>query len=145
MALGVLIDAGPLIAYFCRRESHHGWAVETLDAFEPPLITCEPVLVETCFVIARDRLPPARVLEPVEQGRIHIGFQVHEDVAALRSLMERYADVPMSLADACLVRMADMTGLPICTMDADFAIYRTHRRRPLTLITPGPARYVREA
>ena len=59
--------------------------------------------------------------------------------------MERYADVPMSLADACLVRMAEITGLPICTLDNDFSLYRTHRRRPLELITPGPARYVHEA
>lgn len=144
MAVGVLIDSGPLIAYLCRREDHHNWAVQTLDGFDPPLITCEPVLVETCFVIARDRLPPARVLEPVEHGRIRLAFDLGKEAAFVRALMERYADVPMSLADACLVRMAERTGLPICTLDSDFAVYRTHRRQPLELIMPGPARYVHE-
>jgi uncharacterized protein len=51
--------------------------------------------------------------------------------------MERYANVPMSLADACLVRLAELTSLPICTFDADFAIYRAHSRRPLTVISPS--------
>ena len=58
--------------------------------------------------------------------------------------MERYSDVPMSLADACLVRLAEMTDLPICTLDRDFAIYRANRRRPLTLITPPGARSLHE-
>jgi uncharacterized protein len=139
------MDTGPLVAYFSRREAHHNWAVETLNNLDPPLLTCEPVLTEAGFLIARSGSPPVLALEPVERGRIQLGFNLEEELTVVRGLMERYADVPMSLADACLVRMAEMTGLPICTMDADFAIYRTHRRRPLTLITPGPARYVHEA
>jgi hypothetical protein len=50
--------------------------------------------------------------------------------------MRRYANVPMSLADACLVRLAELTRLPICTLDSDFGIYRAHGRRTLELITP---------
>jgi predicted nucleic acid-binding protein len=50
----------------------------------------------------------------------------------------------MSLADACLVRLAEMTGLPICTLDRDFAIYRAHRRRGLTLIMPSDPRSLHE-
>jgi uncharacterized protein len=59
-------------------------------------------------------------------------------MVAIRALMQRYANVPMSLADACLVRLAEMTGLPICTLDADFSVYRAHGRRALTLISPTP-------
>ena len=58
-------------------------------------------------------------------------------IAGLGRLIDRYANVPMSLADACLVRMAELVDLPICTLDADFAIYRAHGRRPLRLISPG--------
>ena len=58
--------------------------------------------------------------------------------------MERYANVPMSLADACLVRLAEMTGLPICTLDRDFEVYRAHRRRGLDLITPLAGRSLHE-
>jgi uncharacterized protein len=50
--------------------------------------------------------------------------------------MERYRNVPMSLADACLVRLAEIHRLPVCTLDSDFAVYRIGRRTPLTLITP---------
>jgi len=62
----------------------------------------------------------------------------------VRALMRRYENVPMSLADACLVRLAEMTGLPICTLDRDFAIYRTSRRRALTLIMPSDPRSLHE-
>jgi len=63
---------------------------------------------------------------------------------AIQALMHRYENVPMSLADACLVRLAETTDLPICTLDRDFAIYRANRRRPLTLITPPGARSLLE-
>jgi len=132
------MDTGPLVAYFYTRDAYHEWATETLDPFDFPLITCEPVLTETCFLVARNGQPPARVLEPVGRGRLRIGLQLDQETAAIRALMERYADVPMSLADACLVRLAELTGLPICTLDDDFSIYRAHRRPALDLITPGP-------
>ena len=138
------MDTGPLVAYFSRREAHHDWAVETLNSLDPPLLTCEPVLTEAGFLIARNGSPPVLALEPVERGRIQLAFNLEDELTVILGLMERYADVPMSLADACLVRMAEITGLPICTMDADFAIYRANRRRPLELITPGPARYMHE-
>jgi predicted nucleic acid-binding protein len=102
-------------------------------------------VTEAAFLFARNGSPPVLAVEPIEQGRIQIGFTLEEELTLVRRLMERYADVPMSLADACLVRMAEVTGLPICTLDTDFAIYRTQRRRPIELITPGSARYVHEA
>lgn len=133
---GVLVDTGPLVAFLWRRDRYHDWAVETLRAVEPPLVICEPVMTETCFLIARGGLPAARALEPIERGWIKIDFRIDEEIKALRLLMEKYADVPMSLADACLVRLAELTGLPICTLDSDFAIYRGQGRWPLELITP---------
>jgi predicted nucleic acid-binding protein len=71
-------------------------------------------------------------------------LQLEREMAAIRVLMQRYANVPMSLADACLVRLAEMTDLPICTLDRDFAIYRANQRRPLTLITPPSGRSLHE-
>jgi predicted nucleic acid-binding protein len=78
------------------------------------------------------------VIEYVSRNRIVIGLQLELELPALRALLERYANVPMSLADACLVRLAEMTGLPICTLDSDFAIYRANGRRALQLIAPTP-------
>jgi uncharacterized protein len=136
MRSGVLLDTGPLVAYLSERDRDHDWAVETFSTLDPPAITCEPVLTEACFLVVRNGQPAARILDHAVRSELRIGLQIEQELAAIRTLMERYANVPMSLADACLVRLAEITGLPICTLDADFAIYRTNRHRTLTLITP---------
>jgi predicted nucleic acid-binding protein len=133
---GILLDTGALVAYLYPRERYHRWAIEQFNTLDPPFVTCEPVLTEACFLSARVRLSPARVLDMLQRGVVRIGLEVQEELAAIQALMQRYASVPMSLADACLVRLAEMTGLPVLTLDSDFAIYRAHGRRPLTLITP---------
>jgi predicted nucleic acid-binding protein len=135
---GTLLDTGPIVAYLYSRDAYHDWAVEAFSEVQPPVITCEAVLTEACFLIERNRWPATRVLEYVLESEIRIGLQLEHEIEAIRGLMQRYANVPMSLADACLVRMAETTGLPICTLDHDFAIYRAGRRRSLTLITPEP-------
>jgi predicted nucleic acid-binding protein len=136
MRTGILLDTGPLVAYLWSPDRYHDWAVEHFASLDLPFITCEPVITEACFVTTRNRVSPTHVLETVTRGVVHVGLQIEDELAAIRALMERYANVPMSLADACLVRLAEITGLPICTLDSDFAIYRTRGRRALTLITP---------
>ena len=138
MRSGTLLDTGPIVAYLYSRDAYHDWAVEAFSEVQPPVITCEAVLTEACFLIERNRWPATRVLEYVLESEIRIGLQLEHEIGAIRGLMQRYANVPMSLADTCLVRMAETTGLPICTLDHDFAIYRAGRRRALTLITPEP-------
>ncbi len=138
MRSGTLLDTGPIVAYLYSRDAYHDWAVEAFSEVQPPVITCEAVLTEACFLIERNRWPATRVLEYVLESEIRIGLQLEHEVGAIRGLMQRYANVPMSLADACLVRLAEITDLPICTLDHDFAIYRAGRRRSLTLITPEP-------
>jgi predicted nucleic acid-binding protein len=143
MPSGVLIDTGPLVAYLSRRDVYHSWAVEQFAALELPLITCEPVLTEACFITSRNGVSPARVLDIVASGAMQIGLQLDQELVAIQALIERY-NVPMSLADACLVRLAEITGLPICTLDTDFTIYRTQRRRALDLISPHGPRALHE-
>ena len=138
MRSGTLLDIGPIVAYLYSRDAYHDWAVEAFSEVQPPVITCEAVLTEACFLIERNRWPAMRVLEYVLESEIRIGLQLEHEIEAIRGLMQRYANVPMSLADACLVRLAEITDLPICTLDHDFAIYRAGRRRSLTLITPEP-------
>ena len=138
MRSGTLLDTGPIVAYLYSRDAYHDWAVEAFSEAQPPVITCEAVLTEACFLIERNRWPAMRVLEYVLESEIRIGLQLEHEIEAIRGLMQRYANVPMSLADACLVRLAEITDLPICTLDHDFAIYRAGRRRSLTLITPEP-------
>jgi predicted nucleic acid-binding protein len=144
MPRGVLLDTGPLVAYLSARDAYHDWAAEQFIALDLPFITCEPVLTEACFIAARNGVSPARVLDVVASGAMQIGLQVQDEVAVLQTLMLRYAAVPMSLADACLVRLAEITGLPICTLDSDFLIYRAHRRNTLDLIAPPARRSLHE-
>src|SRR6266851_2072322 len=137
MRSGVLLDTGPLVSYLTERDGYPAWAIGAFDSFDLPAITCEPVLTEACFLITRNGQPATRVLDHATRREIRIGLQLEREMAAIRALMQRYENVPMSLADACLVRLAEMTGLPICTLDRDFAIYRANRRRALSLIMPS--------
>jgi uncharacterized protein len=133
---GTLLDTGPLVAYLRERDAYHDWAVAAFGGLDPPAITCEPVLTEACFLVERNGRPGTLVLDYALAAGIQIGLQLGSEIDSVRALMHRYQDVPMSLADACLVRLAEMTGLPICTLDTDFAIYRADGRRALALITP---------
>ena len=133
---GILLDTGPLIAFLYRRDGQHRWAVEQFATLSPPYLTCEAVLTEACFLVARNGQSPTRVLDMLQRGVVRIGVEMREECAAIHTLMLRYSSVPMSLADACLVRLAELSGLPVCTLDTDFAIYRAHGRRSLDLILP---------
>jgi uncharacterized protein len=134
--LGILLDTGPLVAYLYPRDAYHDWAVGQFARLDLPFVTCEPVLTETCFLVSRNGQAATRVLDMLTRGVVRIGVDIQEELAAVHALMKRYANVPISLADACLVRLAEMTGLPVCTLDSDFAIYRAHGRSKLSVIAP---------
>jgi predicted nucleic acid-binding protein len=134
----VLIDTGPLVAWLNRRERHHAWARDTLDAIEPPLYTCEAVLTEALFLLSRSRGGRDAVLELVARGIVKIDFQLRPELDAVRTLMRRFASVPISLADACLVRMTELDpGSTVLTLDSDFRVYRRNRRQAIPTIMPG--------
>lgn len=133
----LLADTGPLVAYFNRRDRWHSWAVEQMATIRPPLVTCEPVLTEACFLIQKSGGTPAELLAWITRGGLEIGVDIESDAAEIAVLMTRYRDTPMSLADACLVRLAER--LPDCkllTLDSDFAHYRRSGRRTIPLLTP---------
>lgn len=138
MSETLLLDTGPLVAFLNRRDRHHRWALRVLDAVAPPLVTCEAVLSEACFLLRRTAGGANAVLELVARGLVTVGFRCEPEAAALRRLLARYASVPMSFADACLVRMSEQ--LPTCrvlTLDQDFSIYRRSGRQVIPLLTPG--------
>lgn len=133
----ILLDTGPLVALFYRRDQHHLWAREQIGQLPAPLLTCEPVLTEACFLLYRLLGNCDAALEFVETGAAEIGFSLNDEVTAVKSLMARYSNVPMSLADACLVRMSEL--YPDCvllTTDSDFAIYRRYKRKIIPTLTP---------
>jgi uncharacterized protein len=120
-----------------RGERHHGWAAERIREMEVPLLVCEPVLTEAMYLLAR--LPRAQdeLFGLLENGALKITFRIEDHVHALRALHQKYRNKPMSLADACIVRMAELHDHhAVFTLDSDFFVYRKHGREPLALIHP---------
>ncbi len=111
--------------------------MEQFKTFVPPVFSCEPVLTEACFLLARAGIPEKKLLDKVRSGVIHIGLRVDEEASAIGELIERYRNIPMSLADACMVRLAEISNSPICTLDSDFLVYRKRNKEPLALIIPA--------
>ena len=133
-----IVDTGPLVAFFDRAERHHRWVVARVEEIEAPLLVCEPVLAETMYLLARHPKAQDVVFDLLQNGALSIAFQMEGHVGALRKLLQKYRDVPMSLADACIVRMAEIhEHHTVLTLDSDFSIYRKHGRVPLTLICPA--------
>jgi uncharacterized protein len=131
----ILLDAGVIVALLDQSERHHAACVEVVTALAAPLVTCEAVLAEAYYLLRDLRGAPDAVLANVERGVFQVPFRLDATVGAIRVLMKRYASVPMDLADACLVHLADTleTGA-ILTLDSDFRVYRWKRRRSFELL-----------
>jgi predicted nucleic acid-binding protein len=133
-----IVDTGPLVAWLDRAERHHRWVVTQIEELDPPLLVCEPVLAEAMYLLGRFAKAQDALFGLLENGAIKIAFRIEEHVAALRKLHHKYQDRPMSLADACIVRMAEIQERhEVLTIDSDFAVYRKHDRYPLPLIHPA--------
>ncbi|MFO1186377.1 MAG: PIN domain-containing protein [Alphaproteobacteria bacterium] len=137
MSLATIVDAGPLVAFLNRHDPHHAWSSEQFVRLKRPIITCETVLSETCFLLRRGGIDPDHALALVARGALRIAFSLADEVESVRALMNRYRDVGMSLADACLVRMSELHARSeVMTIDRDFEVYRRNGRRTIPLIAP---------
>jgi predicted nucleic acid-binding protein len=135
--MAVLLDTGPWVALLSRNDTHHHWAVDRFRRLTPPLLSCEAVVAETCFLLARSGFDPALALQFIERGVVHLPFVLQEQISAVSTLFRRYENVPASLADAALIRLSEITDAPqVLTTDSDFLVYRRHRRQTIPLITP---------
>lgn len=139
MRSGVLLDTGPLVALLDRRDEYHAWACTMFSEIEPPLLTCEAVVTEGCHLARRNGGRSETVLGLIERGVVRVAFRLNEELAAVTALLEGYSDVPMPLADACLVRMSERAGAgagTVFTLDSDFRVYRRGRRRKIPVLMP---------
>ena len=135
MARSVLVDAGFLVALLSRRDSHHKWAVAIAPDYGPPWRTCEAALSEAFFLLGSRGLQALSGL--LRRRAVVAAFTLDDDVESIVKLMQKYANVPMRLADACLVRMSETLSDPIIlTTDSDFQIYRRHSRQTIPVIAP---------
>ena len=133
----VLVDTGFIVALYNKSDWHHSQCLQMLDALEQPAVTCEAVVSESCFMLRQTRGAAADLLATIENGTLEIRFQLERSAGKVRSLLEKYKDLPASFADACLVQMADEldTG-DILTLDSDFKQYRWRRNRPFHFLIP---------
>jgi uncharacterized protein len=134
----VLLDTGPWVALHCRDDAFHAWARDQFAQITGPLLTCEAVVAETCFLLARAGHDPAKALALVARGVVRMGMALGDEVTPVQALFERYDNVPASLADACLVRMSELYERSrVFTLDADFHVYRRHGRKVIPLLYPS--------
>jgi predicted nucleic acid-binding protein len=139
-AANVLVDTGPLAAWLNARDAYHGWAKRQFDRLRPPLTTCEAVLSEVVFLLHRLGESGAAVPLLIERGVLQVAPVLNTEAPAIVALMRKYADTPMSLADACLVRLSELVPHAVVfTVDADFGLYRRRGRSAIPLLMPDTA------
>jgi predicted nucleic acid-binding protein len=139
MLYQVIVDTGVLISLIDRRDCHHIWVVDQLAQIVPPLLTCEAVLSETWFLLQRVKNGRETLLQLLAQRQVVAQFDLDSELTTIVALLSHYQSVPVSWADAELVRMAELfPNSVVFTLDSDFQIYRKNRDRPIPLIIPQP-------
>ena len=132
-----IVDAGPIVAYLDRNDSHHDWArsqFEQFNCFE----TCDAVLADACARLAYGRIDQVRAVKLVTEGVLKLTFDLPSNISRVEWFMEKYADTPMDLADACLVIMTEKekNSLVVTLDHNDFSTYRRNGRDVVPFISP---------
>jgi predicted nucleic acid-binding protein len=136
-ATKVLLDTGPIVAYLNRNDQHHRWAIQCWSALFDPLWTCEAVLSEAIFLLQSEKVGIEPVLRLLERQIIRLDLVLADHRPDVSRLLRKYADLRMSLADACLVRMAELADpVQVFTTDRDFLVYRRKGRHVIPLLAP---------
>lgn len=140
MASLILVDTSALVALWSPSERHHAWARGHWDRMTPPLLTCEAVLTETVYLLSAYPRRLDALLNAWRRGLLKLDFSAQNHREPLLRLVERYADAPMSLADACLVRMSELhPNCLVWTLDSHFKVYRRHGRQAIPVLMPAGA------
>jgi predicted nucleic acid-binding protein len=133
----VIVDTGVLVALIDPDTGEHAWAREEAARLPVPFLTSEAVLTESAFLLARDGFDADELFELAESGIILASLDFNAERKHLRALMRTFRDVPMSLADATLVRLSELhRDSRVFTLDTDFHIYRRHRSKVIPVLMP---------
>lgn len=140
----IIADAGVIVGLIYQKDQWHKWTLEQAKRLAPPFLTCEAVITEACFLLQGVSGGEQNVLGMIADGYLQIDFSLSDEAASVKSLMKKYDSVPMSLSDACLVRMSEQHKNSIVfTVDGDFVIYRKNGRQEILLIIPEERRKTR--
>lgn len=133
---GVLVDAGPLVALLDRGDPKHGACVAALKTLRAPLVTVWPAFTEAMYLLRESWLAQKALWSRLETHALGLAPLEEADASRMRELMEKYRDLPMDLADAALVRVAERDSLTeIFTLDrTHFRTYRPGRRRSFSIV-----------
>ena len=137
MAALVVVDTGPLVAALRARDRDHAWARAQLASLVDPLATCEAVLTEAFYLLQHVPGGHERLAALADRGAVEVRFDFQDERDPVLRLLRKYADTPMSFADACLVRMSELhRDSRIFTLDRDFDAYRRNGRERIPLLAP---------
>jgi predicted nucleic acid-binding protein len=137
----ILLDTGVIVALLDRSERKHVACAEAIEEASAPLVTCEAVISESCYLLRGLAGAAEAILENVRTGVFQIPFQISRAAAPLQRLYRKYRDREMDLADACLIHLAgELATGDILTLDRDFEIYRWGVNKPFHLLLKNQAR-----
>jgi hypothetical protein len=112
MAKRVLVDAGFLVALLSRRDQYPDWAFAQVQRWPPPWSTCEAALSEAVHLLDAPGEPGLSAL--LRRQAVVVAFELAGNLKPILAILHKYASVPASLADACLVRMTETLATPFC-------------------------------
>lgn len=131
----VLLDTGFIVALLDQSERRHAECMAVARELKSPLVTCEAVITESCYLLRNLTGAQDAILRNVEEGIFQVPFQISQSSASVRTILRKYRDIPADFADACLIHLADVLDSgSILTLDGDFRSYRWMRNRNFDLV-----------
>lgn len=131
----VLLDTSVVVALLDRSEKRHAECAAIVEKMNQPLVTCEAVIAESCYLLRKLSGASEAVLENVISGIFQVPFQIASHAQPVSAIMRKYRDIPADFADACLIHLADVVNSSeILTLDSDFSAYRWRRTRAFDVL-----------
>jgi len=136
MVANVIVDAAFLVSVLNHREANHRWAATESRRLPLPWKTCDAALSEAFHILTAHNAQ--RLASLLRRRALVCAFHSGQEIDNVVHLMVKYADVPMSFADACLVRMTELlTDAVVLTLDEHFRIYRRHGNKLIPCVMPN--------
>jgi uncharacterized protein len=142
----IICDTGFFVASINDKDHYHQWAKRVAQQHKPPFYTCEAVIAEAAYLLHKELGAKgiAVLMKMLENGSVRIDFAITHHANRTATLLQRYENVPMDYADACVVVMAEQEKYKehviLTTDDHDFRIYRRNGREIVTMDTPTQSR-----
>jgi len=133
----IAVDTGPIVALFDKNDNYHSVCHNIIRTLKMPFATTVPVLTEAFYLLSFSWQLQDDLWEFIVQGNVQIYNLDRDLMKTCRELMRKYHDLPMDIADASIVAMANAENIrTIFTLDKDFKVYKTKQNKHFKLL-PG--------